>query len=194
MKWYHIDIREMTREQFDSWYAMADASRREKCDACRAEEDRLCSIAGDHLARTGLAEVCGMDPAAIRCGRTDDGKPYAIGLKAHFNISHSGHLVVCAVSERPVGIDAELIRPVRSRLTGKVCTPAELAWIQEAPGWGEMLEGEAMERFFRIWTAKEAWFKWAGTGITDLKAFDTLDHIRRGGTFRMEDHMVSIFE
>lgn len=194
MKWYHIDIRDITPAQFESWYAGADAGRREKCDACRIREDRLRSIAGDHLARMGLSEHCGVEPAAIRFARTEAGKPYAIGLKAHFSISHSGHLVVCAVSDGSVGIDVEQIRPIRSKLTKKVCTPAELAYLQEAPGWGEMLEGEAMARFFRIWTSKEAWFKRAGTGITDLKAFDTLDHIRSGGTFEMDGHMVSIIE
>ena len=87
----------------------------------------------------------------------------------------------------------EQIRAVRSKLTGKVCTPEELRYIQEAPGWGEILTGEAMLRFFRVWTSKEAYFKWTGTGITDLKSVDTLGHIRSGGTFELAGHMVSIF-
>lgn len=194
MKWYHIDIRDITDAQFESWYAMADEDRRRKTDAFRQEEDRLCSIAGDHLARMGIAEFCGTAPEEIVFARTADGKPYARGLDVHFNISHSGHLVVCAVSGRSVGIDAERIRPVKARLAEKVCTADELCWLREAPGWGEILDGEAMERFFRIWTAKEAYFKWTGTGITDLKAVDTLAHIRAGGTFRMGEHMVSIYE
>lgn len=194
MRWRYLDIRTITDAQYESWYAMADDDRRTKADACRQRSDRLCAIAADHLAREGLAEACGVELAAIRFRRTERGKPYAAGLDAHFNISHSGDLVVCAVSDRPVGIDVEKIRPVRSKLTGKVCTPEELRYIQEAPGWGEMLTGEAMCRFFRIWTGKEAYFKWMGTGITDLKSFDTLDHIRNGGTFQLDGYMVSIYE
>jgi len=194
MHWSSINIRDMTEAQFEDWYAMADAQRQQKCDACRQREDRLRAVAGDHLARLGLAKLCDVAPASIRFARTEAGKPYALGLDAHFNISHSGNFVVCAVSDRPVGIDVEQIRAVRSKLTGKVCTPEELQYIREAPGWGEILTGEAMLRFFRVWTSKEAYFKWTGTGITDLKSVDTLAHIRSGGTFKLEGHMVSIYE
>lgn len=194
MKWYHIDIRDMTPAQFESWYAMAEETRRIRCDACRLREDRLRSIAGDHLARVGIAAHCGVAPEDIRFARNEMGKPYAIGLDVHFNISHSGFLVVCAVSERFVGIDVEQMRAMKQRLTKKVCTPAELTYLQEAPGWGENLTGEAMRRFFQIWTSKEAYFKWSGTGITNLQSFETLEHIRRGGTFELDGHMVSIYQ
>lgn len=193
MKWYLIDIRDMTEAQFQAWYAMAGEERQQKCDGFRVREDRLRSIAGDHLARMGIAAHCGVEPEAICFSRTAEGKPYAVGLDVHFNISHSGHLVVCAVSDRPVGIDVEQMRPVRARLAEKVSTAEELSWLREAPGWGETLTGEAMTRFFRVWTSKEAWFKWTGTGITDLKSFDTLDHIRGGGTFEMDGYLVSIY-
>lgn len=194
MKWYHLDIRDITQAQFDSWYTMADDARRQKCDACREREDRLRSIAGDHLARTALAEHCGVAPEAIRFARNPDGKPYALGLDAHFNISHSGILVVCAVGDEPIGIDVQQMRAVRQRLAKKVCTADELAYVSSAPGWDEALTGEAMLRFFRVWTAKESYFKWTGTGITDLKSVETLPHILSGGTYQMEDYMLSIYQ
>lgn len=194
MDWQYLDIREMTEEQFESWYAMADRERQKKCDAYHSREDRLRAIAGDHLARMGIAARCGVKPDSICFARTADGKPYAVDLDIHFNISHSGSFVFCAVSDRSVGIDVEQMRPVKAKLTNKVCTPEELAYLMDADGWGETLTGEAMVRFFRIWTTKEAYFKWAGTGITDLKAFDTLDQIRQGRTFEKDGHMVSIYE
>ena len=194
MKWYHMDIRDMTDEEYGKYYAMADEARREKTDACRVREDSLRSIAGDRLARLAVSEHCGVPMEEIRFGRSGDGKPYAIGLDVHFNISHSGCLAVCAVSDRPVGIDVQLMRPVRSALTRKACTPGELKYVQDASGFGETLTGEALVRFYQIWCTKEAYFKWLGTGIRDLKKFDTLDHIRSGGTFRMDEYMVSIYE
>lgn len=194
MQWSMIRIRDISEEQFDAWYAMADEDRRQKCDACRDRKDRLRAVAGDHLARAGIAACCGADPGKIHFSRTERGKPYAVGLDIHFNISHSGDLVICAVSDRPVGVDVEQIRPVRGKLANKVCCPDELAYLREASGCADMLTGEAMIRFFRIWTSKEAWFKWTGTGITDLKAFNTVPHILSGGTFELEGHMVSIYE
>lgn len=192
MQWRYLDIRKITDSEYEQWYAMADESRRAGCDSCRSREDRLRAIAGDHLARLGIASHCGAAPEDIHFARTESGKPYAVGLNVHFNISHSGNYVVCAVSEDPVGIDVERIRPVRSKLTDKVCTPGELSYIREASGWGDELTGEAMVRFFRIWTSKEAWFKWAGTGITSLRSIDTRS--RLGETFELDGHMVSICE
>ena len=189
MKWYHLDIRTMTDEAYAQYYAMADEERRQKTDACRNADDRLRSIAGDHLARLAISEHCGVPMETILFGRTENGKPYAIGLDVHFNISHSGHLAACAVSDRPVGIDVQFMRPIRANLTKKVCTTAELEYVGT-----EELTGEALVRFYRVWCTKEAYFKWLGTGITDLKSFDTMEHIRSGGTFQIDDYMVSIYE
>ena len=189
MKWYHLDIRDMTGAQYQEYYAMADENRRKKADACRREEDRLCSIAGDRLARLAISAHCGVPMESIRFARTAAGKPYAVGLDVHFNISHSGHLAVCAVSDKPVGIDVQIMRPLRANLTGRVCTPGELQYIG-----AEELTGEALVRFYRVWCTKEAYFKCLGTGITDLKSFDTIEHIRAGGTFQVDDYMVSIYE
>ena len=194
MKWYHLDIRDITRAQFDAWYAMADRERQEKSDAYRVREDRLRSIAGDHLARMGIAAHCGVDPADIRFARTENGKPYAVGLDIHFNLSHSGDFVVCAVSDRPVGIDVEQIRTVREKLAQKVCCPEELEYLRGAPGWHDPVKGQALRRFFRIWASKEAYFKWLGTGITDLRSFNTVPHILSGGTWELDGHMVSVYE
>ena len=194
MKWYHIDIRDITAAQFESWYAMADTDRRRKCDACRVREDRLRSIAGDHLARMGIAEHCAVAPEEIRFALTQNWKPYAVGLDVHFNLSHSGNYVVCAVSDRPVGIDVEQMRIVREKLARKVCCELELEYLQDAPGWKDPVTGRALRRFFRIWTSKEAYFKWLGTGITDLKSFNTVPHILSGGTWELDGHMVSIYE
>ena len=194
MKWYHLDVRDMTKSQYDEYYAMADEDRRRRADACRNEEDRLCSIAGDHLARLAIGEHCGVPMASIRFARTEDGKPYAVGLDVHFNISHSGSLAACAVSEKCVGIDVQIMRPVGKALARKVCTRRELAYLKEAEGFGELLTGWALIRFYRIWCSKEAYFKWLGTGITNLKSFDTVDHIFSGGTFQIDAYMVSIYQ
>ena len=183
MKWYHLDVWDLTKEQYDEYYAMADEARRKKADSCRNEEDRLCSIAADHLARLAISKHCGVPMESIRFARTEDGKPYALDLDVHFNISHSGSLAVCAVSDKPVGIDVQIMRPLKANLTRKVCTPDECAYV-----------GEDLERFYRVWCSKEAYFKRLGTGITDLKSFDTMEHIRSGGTFLVGDYMVSIYE
>lgn len=85
-------------------------------------------------------------------------KPY---LKNHieidFSISHTKGLVICALSDRSIGADVEKIREFHQGLLRKVCTDREAAYI---------LEKDSQERFFRIWTLKEAYLKATGQGIT----------------------------
>ena len=133
-----------------------------------------------------IAEACGVDAASIRFRKDENGKPHVVGLPIHFNVSHSGDFVACAVDNSPVGIDIEQIRSIRPALVKKVCTEAERAYVEDQ-------EGDMLVRFFEVWTSKEAWFKYIGTGITDLKSVDTLDHIRKGGCARVEDYVVSIY-
>lgn len=63
-----------------------------------------------------------------------------------FNLSHSRGAAVCAIHDKPVGIDVERVRPAPRRL---------------AKGMGD-------EAFFRLWTAKEATVKRRGLGVGAL--------------------------
>ena len=82
------------------------------------------------------------------------GKPYFPDLPSvHFSLSHTKGLVLAAVSDRPVGADAQLIEPARA---GR---------LQEAL----MTETERRDfDFFTLWTLREAAFKLDGTG--DLRS------------------------
>ena len=69
--------------------------------------------------------------------RGENGKPYIEGNPVFFNLSHSGGLVVLAVSCTPVGVDTEPPRVVRrgvvKRFAGVDCEdPAErlFAWMR----------------------------------------------------------------
>lgn len=157
----------------------------------RSEESRRRTIAGELLARRLIAQQYGISPDCISFGRTERGKPFAIGLPVEFSVSHSGELVLCAVSDKPVGADIQRIRPVNDRLIARVCTEKELLFVTDK----RLSEQEKTKRFFRIWTGKEAYFKFTGTGITDLHAVCIFDEeIYRPMTyFTCDDYAVSIF-
>lgn len=75
------------------------------------------------------------------------GKPYFPSRPGlHFNLSHSHGGVVCALHDKPVGIDIEKLRPAPRRLA----------------------DGMSDEAFFRLWTAREASVKREGQGIARL--------------------------
>ena len=76
----------------------------------------------------------------------------------HFNLSHSGPLALCAVDERPVGVDIEVIRPHHHALPQRICTQPELAWLEE--------QDDPVFALCQLWTYKEALAKYHGTGLT----------------------------
>ena len=85
----------------------------------------------------------------------EDGKPYIKNHKNIFvSISHSCDLVVCAVSNRPVGIDAEKIRP---------CGPSVARKIFHRD---ETMSGSL---YTKEWTILESALKLKGTGISDFR-------------------------
>ncbi|NLT40165.1 MAG: 4'-phosphopantetheinyl transferase superfamily protein [Clostridiales bacterium] len=83
------------------------------------------------------------------------GKPYLPEYpRLHFSISHSREYAVCAVSDTPVGTDGETVRALRDSLWRRVLTQSEYSWADGDPG-----------RLFRLWTLKESYFKFTGTGL-----------------------------
>lgn len=93
------------------------------------------------------------------CGA--NGKPYFKGhADLHFNLSHSGNFAVCIVAGMPCGIDIEGNRPFKPSVAKKFFSKTEYHWIYDT----ENVSVQA-ERFFRLWTLKEAYAKATGNGI-----------------------------
>jgi 4'-phosphopantetheinyl transferase len=80
-----------------------------------------------------------------------------------FNLSHSGKVAVLAIVRgRRVGVDVEQIRgnvdPME--LASRFFSPREIGWLQAQP------DSERLSSFFVCWTAKEAYLKARGEGLT----------------------------
>lgn len=79
----------------------------------------------------------------------------------HISISHSQRLAVVAMDRcRPIGIDAEELRPTLARVKPKYVSDAESAWADDAD-------------LLRLWTVKEAVYKLAGKPRLAFTAIDT---------------------
>ena len=90
--------------------------------------------------------------------RTQRGKPYFVDSPLHFSISHTKKHVFCALSEMPVGIDAEeLDRLVNPKLAEKILSPGELRQYEEAEDKNKAL--------LTFWVLKEAAAKLSGEGL-----------------------------
>lgn len=126
-----------------------------------ADTRRLSWLAGRALLLAAVESALGeADPVALRTAASG-GIGYA-AAPLHLNLSHSGPLLAAAVSQRPVGIDIERIRPrAVAAQTDRVFCPAEartLAGLEDAA---------RLARFFQLWTLKEAVAKAAELSIWD---------------------------
>lgn len=86
----------------------------------------------------------------------------------HFSISHCKKAILVAVSDHPVGVDVEAIRPVSEALIRRTMNECEAKEILSA--------AHPEIRFAEYWTKKEAVVKLRGTGIiTNLQTILTSD-------------------
>jgi 4'-phosphopantetheinyl transferase len=115
------------------------------------------------LVRIVLGGRLGVAPRDVEVSRTDMGKPI-VAARAHFNVSHSGDLILLALSaDRPVGVDVERRRDVSRvpALSQRWLTHAERGDFERLRSNG-MPESDA---FLRVWSLKEAQLKALGVGI-----------------------------
>ena len=95
----------------------------------------------------------------LRLERTQQGKPFFPEYPdCHFNVSHSGDLIVCALDRAPVGVDIQIPRPSRTAFLDRLCTPEERAWLAD--------RHDSPDAFALLWSMKESRCKWSGQGLT----------------------------
>ena len=91
------------------------------------------------------------------------GKPRLAGGDLHFNVSHSGDLVLIGLCrDHPVGVDVEQKRPIANlmQLAERFLSAGDVQRILEAEA------GQREQAFYKTWTRKEAMAKAIGRGLT----------------------------
>jgi len=134
--------------------------------------------------RDYMIKAVAADHRDIEIAVSETGKPYVKGRNnVFFNLSHSGKIAVCAVSQtHEVGIDIELIED------GKINAESIARRYFTAD------ENEALQKtnyglpgFCRIWTRKESFLKCTGEGIAGgLKTINTISG-NGGRPFHLKD-------
>lgn len=119
------------------------------------------------LLRSALSKYADVSPDAWDFGRNFYGKPHIVapdtGHLLKFNISHTNGVVACAINRgQELGIDVEYIdgKHDYAELTHLVLAEAELATLNRLPLC------ERRERFYVLWTLKEAYLKAIGIGLS----------------------------
>lgn len=98
----------------------------------------------------------GIDPETLRIGRTVRGKPFFETLSSlHCSLSHGRRYAAAALSDRPVGVDIEQIRPVSDRVA--------MRFLDVHPALYSPLPGDIGR--ILMWTRLESYAKMTGEGV-----------------------------
>jgi 4'-phosphopantetheinyl transferase len=128
--------------------------------------DRQRFLIGRAFMRTVLADCLeNADPAALQFAYSAHGKPELAGAHAgalHFNLSHTDAMLALAVSRtHAVGVDVEAV----TRKVELLALAKRYFAAREYEELQELDTTEQRERFFALWTLKEAWLKACGLGL-----------------------------
>jgi 4'-phosphopantetheinyl transferase len=152
------------------WQALLDDNETTRAARFRFARDRDRSIACHGVLRALLARIIGRAPQALRFDIGGHGKPALSDRALHFNISHSHHLALFAISrDVTVGCDIELHdeRFLAENIPAHFFSPTEIAALNAMP------QADRCAAFFAGWTRKEAYIKARGLGLSlPLDSFD----------------------
>lgn len=157
------DIAGADEAVYRSLYGKATPERQRRAEGFRRREDALRCLAADALLRHAL----GTDRYTVV--QEKGGKPKISGHpNFHYNLSHAGRWVVLAWGDGEVGVDVEAIRQDArtDALASRYFTPDEQAYLRA---------GDPISCFFQLWTRKESYLKFLGTGLSkSLSGFSVL--------------------
>ena len=145
--------------------------KKARIDGFRYTDDKKRSVVGEMLIKKAVSHITGVSSEEISLRTTSNGKPYIEDSDIHFNISHCQDWVVCAIHNTPIGIDIEKIRPINLKIAKRFFTAEEQNYvfsrIPKEEDFDKTADSDMLKRFFEVWTGKEAYLKYKGTGITD---------------------------
>ena len=142
-------------------YQLVSEERKKKADRYRDKEDSKRCVVAELLLRAALQDTRQIRMPSIEYGTY--GKPYVKAVDDfYYNLSHSGTWVVLGYSNNEVGVDIEQVCMTegRKQIAAMSFTPEEQKYIFEVND-----EEENAIRFSRVWTAKESYLKYLGTGL-----------------------------
>ncbi len=165
MKVYYTKVFPFLEEStFFSQLNKVEEERRRKILSGSNEKVRLLSLTAGSLLHEALCrelKIAADKKGPFEVAYTEGGKPYLPdNPKLHFNLSHSGAYVCCAVSGEPVGVDIQQITEVKEGMAERFFTEKDKQRLSALRG------EEKKQLFFRMWSIKESYLKLTGKGIT----------------------------
>ena len=160
MKICSISIRDdINEDSLNTLMKRISPRRISKIQKYKFWDDKKRTVYGELLLRFILSRDIGLKQKDIILDIDQNGKPYLRGENGiHFNISHSGDYVVCAIDRTPIGVDIEEIKKADLIVTKRIFSTSEQKRIISD-------DKSRDELFFQYWTLKESYSKYTGKGL-----------------------------
>jgi 4'-phosphopantetheinyl transferase len=147
-------------------YKLVSDKRKEKIDFYRFDKDKKLSC-GAYLLLQKVLDEEGIAKPEFETGKY--GKAYICNYEdIYFNLSHSGKIVCCAISDREIGVDVEYADPEIDLNIAK-------NYFYNSEYENIMKSANPSNEFFRYWVLKESYMKYTGLGFNlDLNSFEII--------------------
>lgn len=156
-------------EYIEKYMTALSVKRQEKIRKYRFQKDKALSFIAEYLLRFGLMKEFAVEsiPEIIEMER---GKPLLKDSDIFFNISHCDKGILCSISTQDTGCDIQdyskdILEIKESILSSKekICVDEEGRSFEKKDG-ADFIRKQIKE-ITRIWTLKEAYGKYYGTGL-----------------------------
>lgn len=135
----------------------------DRTDRFAFEKDRIVYTAAHGALRLLLEHYLRRPASSFEFDFNAYGKPSLRSAEIEFNLSHSGHIALCAFSKHSqIGVDVEFMRKDVNpkELAGQFFSPYEAKSVQQKNS------SDQLDMFYRCWTRKEAFVKAHGEGLS----------------------------
>ena len=158
---YAVPLREkLNVDLFLRLLTCVDRKKQQRIKRFRHWQDAHRTLYADLLVRYLIMRTLGVENSDIRFSVNAYNKPqFDHPSGHHFNVAHSGRWIVCAINDRPVGVDVEQINDVNLDISRRFFSEDEHSAI--------MQKEEPYRRFlfYTLWTLKESYLKAMGKGL-----------------------------
>ncbi len=194
MEYFIYNTKNLTTEEFDKWFSLMTEEKQKKVSRYKDSDRRKCSVAGEMLVKEYIGKALNIPSETLVIHTDKNGKPYIESCPIHFNISHCENMLVYAFSDEEIGIDIEKIKPVSLSVAKGFFTEDEQKYVfgfiptkEDIKTFDDII---TYERFYRIYTLKEAICKKSGVGIKGLKEADAIPFLNN--SFKENNFIISI--
>lgn len=166
---YHISISEEKHELLlQKFLSSFPLDFQQKIRSYRRWQDAQLSLLGRLLLNHGIQKNTQLKKVQSKMLFNKYNKPYFEDKEINFNISHSGEIVVCAISETDtIGVDIEIMNEININ---------DFKFQMTANEWSTIVRATDQQMaFYNYWTQKEAVIKAHGKGLSiPLKSFEVI--------------------